>query len=251
MKKFFINIIIFSICFVNFISAVENQKAFAAKQRLAVTRNKTSMNNPEKMKKIKKLSKNFYVTNDEVENIIYYKTKKVLLGRTGFFERRAVDKIFLYPIIKVNKNDNTVSLIFQPEYYSEYTIESMSGRNFNLHDSGGSSKLFPFTKVSIRADEKLYAINFDLKDMSIRNGSYSSGFGLFYSSYSSVLWIKESYSIIMTPQTFAAFYKLTTAKNVIIRFLDEINGVYVDKKLTPNHLEAFTDTLELFRAIRD
>ena len=86
--------------------------------------------------------------------------------------------------------------------------------------------------------------------MSVNSGHYSSGFSLFGSSYSSVSWIKESYSKIMTQQTFAAFYKLTTANNVIIRFEDEINGLHVDKKLTPNHLEAFKDTLELFEILR-
>ena len=54
----------------------------------------------------------------------------------------------------------------------------------------------------------------------------------------------------MTYQNFAAFYKLTTASNVIIRFEDEINNVYIDKKLTPNHLEAFKDTWELFEILR-
>lgn len=162
---------------------------------------KTPYDNPEKQAKIKALMKDIKAEKDKIYNVVSY-----------FPKRRVADPITLYPIVKVDKDHQTVRLEFVACYSDSHVSTSVP--MFSM--SSGSAQWINFDTVSVRADDRVSVVKYDITK-SIRNAVVNPSFATWLVAAASST-IMEQYVEEMDQDAFMAFASIAHAEEVTIRF---------------------------------
>ncbi|MDD6698023.1 MAG: hypothetical protein PUE51_06730 [Veillonellaceae bacterium] len=192
---------------------------------------KTPLTDRSKAEKIKKLSKGVDVRQDAIQNIVYYRPKKV-----------SPDPISFYPVIHLDQDRQQIRLYWNAIYSDSWTSSTFHGINVTL----GSAEYLNFHTVSVRADGKIYEMQFAPSHRHVYDSVDVAPIQTWY--YQSMgRTVAEYYEEPMDANAFQLFRAITNASNVMVRFSG--NDKMSQKAMSPKKLEIERKMYDLFLAL--
>lgn len=192
---------------------------------------KTPLTDRAKAEKIKKLSKGVDVRQDSIQNIVYYRPKKV-----------SPDPISFYPVIHLDQDRQQIRLYWNAIYSDSLTSSSFQGVTVTL----GSAELLNFHTVSVRADGNVYQVQFNPLHEHIYQHADVAPIQTWYYHAAGVT-VAEYYEEPMDANAFQLFKAIVNASNVMVRFSGD--DKMSQKAMSPKKLEIERKMYDLFLAL--